>query len=550
MANPTHKARSDLPPTKMDFPKEIPKFTFSRPNPNLNENRTPCSVETSLLQQLVLSRRRYLAAIDDEISATTSITQELQEEIVEMEARMDEKRSMLALLTNALTASHENRNKILKDIMSLSNVIPVSRRLPDEILVRIFTNAVEIEEAERRSLALEWRSYSLGRVPLTIAGVCRRWRYMVLGMPAMWRFVNVVSQEGDSPMTLPALEAWCKFGDPEKREISIDGWRKPHHSPLPVILRATTTRSRNMLPRIEVSCIDTYADFNNDWPFIYPLAKEAVLISHGAQGICDYFIPLVTRAEKLVLSGVKPWWSEAIWDSLVDLTIVGVPNTRLPALRASEIVEMMTMAPSLRKLDIEWDPSRSEGMETKEGPPTVIHGELKSLACSFEAIETILCPFQAAVICPALESLTMKTLPFLTPSMMRGWMTFFNAVAPFPLRKLTLPALQPDSIDHLVRLLRLSPSLSHLYITGIAVEQLLQRLTLDLGSSQSVILPSLTSVDIRNAHITDLALERFVDSRCCSAAAARGISRIATMNIYECPSLSPGGWKTIQSLLT
>jgi F-box-like len=169
----------------MDFSREIPKFTFTRPDPNLNDNRTPCSVETSLLQQLVLSRRRYLSAIDDEISATTSITQELQEEIVEMEVKMDEKRSMLALLNRALAASHENRNKVLKDIMSLSNVIPVARRLPDEILLRIFMNAVELEEEERRALALEWRSYSLGKAPLTISGVCRRWRYIALGIPAL-----------------------------------------------------------------------------------------------------------------------------------------------------------------------------------------------------------------------------------------------------------------------------------------------------------------------------------------------------------------------------
>jgi hypothetical protein len=87
-----------------------------------------------------------------------------------------------------------------------------------------------------------------------------------------------------------------------------------------------------MLPRIEVSCIDGITNFNSDWPFVYPLAREAVLISNGIHGICDYFIPLVTRAEKLVLSGVKPWWSEAIWDYLVDLTIVGIPNSLLPPL--------------------------------------------------------------------------------------------------------------------------------------------------------------------------------------------------------------------------
>lgn len=517
----------------MDLSKEIPKFTFTRPDPNLNENRVPRSIETSLLQQLILSRRRYLAAIDDEITVTTSLTEELQGEIVELEAKMDEKRSMLALLNNALAASNENRHKVLKDIMSLSNVIPVARRLPDEVLVQIFSYAVEMEEAERRSLALEWRSYSLGRVPLTIAGVCRRWRYMVLGMPEMWRFVNVVSWEDDSARMPPALEMWCRYGDPEIREISIDGWRKHHYSPLPAILQATKTRNRSILSRIEVSCIDDYTDLNNDWPFVYPLAKETVLISHGTQGICDFFIPLVTRAEKLVLSGVKPWWSEAIWDSLVDLTIVGIPNTRLPGLRASEILEMMTMIPSLKRLDMQWDQQRSEGAEPKGGMPTLIHGELKSLACPFESIETYISPFQEAIICPALETITLKTLPFVTPPMMRGWTTFFNNVTPYPLQKLVLPSIQTDSIDHLLALFRLLSSLSHLDLTGPAVDQLIQRLTADTTASHFVHLSSLKVVDVKNANLTDATLEQFVKSRRSSAAAAKGILRVEKVSVYE-----------------
>jgi len=530
----------------MNFPKEIPKFAFTRPDPNIHVNRTPCSLETSLLQQLVLSRRRYLTAIDDEISATISMSEELKKEIEEMEARMDEKRSMLTLLNKAVAASQENRNKVLKDIMSLSNVIPVVRRLPDEILVCIFVHAVETEEEERRRLALEWRSYSLGKVPLTISAVCRRWRYMAMGMPALWRFINVVSEDEDATVTPPSLAKWCSLGDPDKREISIDGWRMLHHSPLPVILKATTTRKRSVLPRIEVSCIDGLTEFNADWPFIYPLAREAVLISNGAHGICDYFVPLVTRAEKLVLSGIKPWWSDAIWDSLVDLTLVGMPNTRLPSLRENEIVEMMTMVPGLRKLDIEWDSSRTVAAEVRPGPPTVVHGELKSLCSSFESIETYIAPFQGAVVCPSLESLRLKSLPFITPSMMRGWTAFFNTVTPFPLQKLTLPGIQSDSVDHLLQLFRLLPYISHLYLTGPAVEQLLDHLVVDTESTAIIPLPCLEVLDIRDAYITGQTLLNCVSSRCTSAATARGVSRVKTVCLYETPSVSPGLWEALQ----
>jgi hypothetical protein len=207
------------------------------------------------------------------------------------------------------------------------------------------------------------------------------------------------------------------------------------------------------------------------------------------------------------------------------------------------------MVPGLQKLDIEWDPLRTEAPGLKEGPPTVIHGELKSLCCSFEAITTYISSFQGAIICPSLESFTLKTLPFVTPPTMRGWTAFFNTVTPFPLRKFTLPAIHPDSVDHLLQIFRMSPNLSHLYLTGPAVEQLVGHLVVDIESSPVITLPFLTFIDIRNAHITDATLHAFVLSRSTSAAVARGVSKVTVVNLYECPSISPGAWKVVQDLL-
>lgn len=537
--------------TAMSFAKDIPKFSFNftRPDPNVDQNREPAMIETSLLGQLVLSRRHYLEAIDDEIAATSSLSASLQTEITEMEAKMDEKRSMLALLNKALVASHENREKVLRDIMTLSNVLPVARRLPDEILVRLFTDAVEMEEDERRREALEWRSYSLGRAPLTISGVCRRWRNIAIGTPSLWRFVNLVSGSDESSSVLPVFEHWCKYGITERAEISLDGWKKDHHSPLPALITAVTTRQRPTLRRIEISCIDHRASFNADWPFVYPLAEEVVLISNSADGICDFFIPLVSRAQKVVLSGIKVWWSDSTWDNLTDLTITGLPNYRLPPLRSSDVLEMFTMAPKLSKLDVAWDHTRTETSAVETGPPSLTHGDFRSLTCPFEAIETYLSPFQKDILCPALQELTFKTLPFITPPLLRGWTAFFNSVTPFPLHHLQLPSIHHDAIDHLLFLFGLLPCLERLTLTGEAVDALLHRLTTNSQMNRTDLLPSLINLYLRDTDVTDETLRLLVWERVASNNSGRATKKIAEIVIYECPGISSQGWEGIRTLL-
>jgi hypothetical protein len=535
----------------LNFAKDIPKFsfTFTRPDPNVNQNREPAMIETSLLRQLILSRRHYLSAIDDEIAATSSLSTSLQAEIIEMEAKMDEKRSMLALLNKALIASHENREKILRDIMTLSNVLPVARRLPDEILVRLFMDAVEMEEDERRREALEWRSYSLGKAPLTISGVCRRWRNIAIGTPALWRFVNLVSGSDESSSVLPVFEHWCKYGIVQRAEISLDGWKKDHHSPLPASVTAVTTRQRPTLRRIEISCIDHRASFNADWPFVYPLAEEVVLISNSADGICDFFIPLASRARKVILSGIKAWWSDSTWDNLTDLTITGLPNYRLPPLRSSDILEMFTMAPKLAKLDIVWDYTRTESSSIENGPASLTHGDFRSLTCPFEAIETYLSPLQHDIVCPSLQELTFKTLPFITPPLLRGWTAFFNSVAPFPLHHLQLPPIHNDAIDHLLFLFGLLPCLERLTLTGQAVDALLHRLSTSSQTNRTDLLPSLVRLYLRDTDVTDETLRKLVAERIESSNGDRGTKKMEDIVVYECPGITSRGWKDILTLL-
>lgn len=534
----------------MDVSKEFPKFTFTRKNPNVSENRTPATAEVELLQQLVVSRRRYLAAIDDEIQATTALSTTLRDEIMDMERAMDEKKSILSLLNTALAASQENRAKILRDIMSLSNVIPVVRRLPDEILERIFLDAVWLEEAERRSLAIEWRSYSLGVAPLTLSRVCKRWRRIALGTPALWRFFNMVSVDAGDCLFQPAVAHWCQYASLDMGEIALDGW-KGHSMPLPPVLTEMTGMGmkRRVYSRIEISCIDTQFNPNNSWPPTYPLAKEVVLISSGIQGLADYFLSLVSRAEKLVLSGIKIFWSDGIWDTLKDLKILGLPSTDLPPFAASEFLEIVTLSPQLERLDIQWDPKRTTNSIMEDNSPSVVHGELKELECPFEAIDTYLSPLQAAVVLPRLTSLTFKTLPFIEPHLLRGWKSVFQTITPYPLRSLILPRLKSDTVTPLLTLIKLLPLIEHLSLRGNAAGELIDRLIVDPESSATVIVPALTRIIIDASDISDDVLEKMVLSRVSPELIAQGVAPITSIDLWECPNVTPSGWVRISSLL-
>lgn len=533
----------------MSSPLPIPKFSFSftRPDPNEHKNRLPAALETSLLNQLILSRRNYLAAIDDEIGTTLTLSSHLQEEISEMETRLDEKRSMLALLHKALNASNENREKVLRDMSSLSTTLPIVRRLPDEVLLNIFLEAVKLEEDERRALALEWRSYALGKIPLTLSGVCARWRSIILGTPAMWRFLNLVSQGNDSTTLSPVINHWFTYG-PLNASVSLDGWKEDHQFFLPAPLITTFAGERRILPRIEVSCLDQASFFNSDWPVVYPLAKEVVIISDGSEGICDFFVPLITRAEKLVLSGVKAWWSDSNWDSLTDLTLIGFRHNRLSPLRASDVLELFTLAPNLNSLDIFWDPSRTEHTTSKPGPASLVHAEFRSLTCPFEAIDTYLSSLQHSLVFPSIHMLKLKTLPLITPSLLRGWRATLSAMEICPLRVLDLPTLHEDAIDHLIFLFTFLPMLERLILTGRTVDNLLQRLIIEPTEQSAILLPALSELELRDGDITGWTLLRLIASRMKKEATGQ-VGRISRVDLWECPRVQPFEWKRVQVLL-
>ncbi|KAG8854176.1 hypothetical protein FRB91_003905 [Serendipita sp. 411] len=528
----------------MNFPKEFRKFSFSRPDPNRTINRIPSSIETSLLTELVLSRRRYLEAIDHEIVATDRIASELATEVSALEETLEEKRSMLALVNKALDASRENRNKILRDIMTLSNVIPVARRLPDEVLLRIFEDTVETEEYERRALALEWRSYSLGRAPLVICGVCRRWRCIALGTPSLFKYVNIVSASGNEVRPSAALDWWLEHNKRKTMQLSIDGWKVQHNFPLPVELTTDNIHTRLILPRIEVSCIPIPTLGTNIWSDSYPLAKELVLISDGIDGLPAYFDPLAMEAEKVTVSGIRVWWTETTWLSLTELRVIGLPSSRLRSLRAMDIREIIFMAPNLHLLDIMWDESRSHSGESEPSTTISAHENLQTLICSFASITSYLTPLQGSIMCPSFQHLSLKTLPFIQPAELSGWLAFFNALSPFPLRSIELPPIRQDNVNPLIVLFKPLSLLEHLTLKGPAVCELIQRLV--VGDDEKVtpfILPSLKSLDIYDSDITDEVLLLFVESR--NLKNRPGLARIVDIQFWECPFIGYAKWEEI-----
>ncbi|KAG8811498.1 hypothetical protein FRC17_002427 [Serendipita sp. 399] len=532
----------------MNFPKDFKKFSFSRPDPNKTVNRVPSSIETSLLTELVSSRRRYLEAIDYEIVATDKIASELATEVSSLEENLEEKRSMLMLVNKALEASRQNRDKILRDIMTLSNIIPVARRLPDEVLLRVFEETVETEESERRALSLEWRSYSLGKAPLVICGVCKRWRNIALGTPTLFKYVNIVSAHGNQSKPAATLAWWLNHTDPKTMQISMDGWKVQHESPLPAELTTDRFHRRPILPRVEVSCIPSTTVGTQRWDDTYPLAKEVVLISDGIDGLPTYFEPLAMEAEKVTVSGIRVWWTETTWLSLTELKVAGLASSRLRSLKAVDFREIIIMAPNLRLLDIMWDEERSQAGEDASSTTIIVHGALQTLICSFTAITSYLIPLQGSITCPTMNHLSLKTLPFIQPSELSGWLSFFSTLSPFPLRTIELPPIQRDNVNPLIILFKPLRLLEHIDLRGPSVCELIERLVIkEEERSPSFILPSLKSLDIRDSNITDNVLLQFVESR--NLANRPGLARITSIRLQECPRVGYAKWEKILEMM-
>ncbi|KAK7047237.1 hypothetical protein VNI00_006903 [Paramarasmius palmivorus] len=157
-------------------------------------------VESSALPHLLSDAQRDLVVFDMEIKRVSHI------------------------LSNLVKGREETQEYIDELQMRLSPVL----RLPSELLQVIFTEASFLgprEDIASKNLCVPDKFLGTGITPLNLAGVCHRWRDIILNMPHLWSSfsLSLDTRLLTSPQTLHKLKLYLERSEYLPLDVRIHG---------------------------------------------------------------------------------------------------------------------------------------------------------------------------------------------------------------------------------------------------------------------------------------------------------------------------------------
>ncbi|KAK0440407.1 uncharacterized protein EV420DRAFT_1581795 [Desarmillaria tabescens] len=146
----------------------------------MRSNEPPLPAEADTLNAMILSYQAELKDIDSEESNLITLSMEMRDKI--------------ALLDQKVELLREERIRISEAINQRQRLLSPIRRLPTEILSRIFLQTIEypIKAARTDTTDMWWKFQRACSAPWLIALVSRHWREVALDFPQLWSYVNIL----------------------------------------------------------------------------------------------------------------------------------------------------------------------------------------------------------------------------------------------------------------------------------------------------------------------------------------------------------------------
>ena len=198
-----------------------------------------------------------------------------------------------------------------KSIYTHRRALSISRRIPTELLVIIFTLVTTQDDDE------------MAKPPWMIAHTCRRWRMIALATPALWRFIEVRVVEGmhHSLKNVMALtHKLLKLSGAKPLQITFH-WNSIRFNPLPIfnllishykrweVLSLTSRRS-------PPSLITNLTDIHHNMPLLKSVSLDFSSRHNSLLYMACKLLEVSTCLEIVSLNGVSPPHFNLDWGRL------------------------------------------------------------------------------------------------------------------------------------------------------------------------------------------------------------------------------------------
>jgi len=132
----------------------------------------PIEVSMSSIPRLLSSNDE---PSEDETQSVSAVIASIQSELSALESTIAARRSPFRVLAKPKLSEFASLLAAHKAVLS------PARRIPTEILQKIFADFGEIERSTQN-----WGAYHARHLPWVVSHICRSWRQVALGIPAIW----------------------------------------------------------------------------------------------------------------------------------------------------------------------------------------------------------------------------------------------------------------------------------------------------------------------------------------------------------------------------
>jgi len=242
-----------------------------------------------------------------------------------------------------------------KSIYAHRRTLSISRRIPTELLVIIFTLVTTQDDDE------------MVKAPWMIAHTCRRWRMIALATPALWRFIEVRVVEGmhHSLKNVMALtHKLLKLSGAEPLQITFH-WSSIRFDPLPIFnLLISHYKRWEVLSltsrRLPPSLITDLTDSCHNMPLLKSMSLDFSSLNNSLLYMACKLLEVSTCLENLSLNGVSLPYLNLDWgrlkrfqsSSFCHPTIISTLINRSSKLERLEYHLSETIHPSLLHVQI------------------------------------------------------------------------------------------------------------------------------------------------------------------------------------------------------
>ncbi len=163
---------------------QIPSYTFQEDISLLHfahltrSNDPPSPTEEEQLKEAISSYQQQIWDLDAEVSRLDVLLAYIQRPI-------QEKKEIL----------HREKERVFTAIDDSQRIFSPVRRVPVEILAKIFHHTIEFPIYRSRNMSShngQWDSHFTGNPMWTIEAVLKQWRMVAMSFPELWSYINIV----------------------------------------------------------------------------------------------------------------------------------------------------------------------------------------------------------------------------------------------------------------------------------------------------------------------------------------------------------------------